>query len=189
VEKGARGIKTTNISLREILESGRELILEKAIEGFSCINSDVEDFLKKSAIDFEKRHRSRTYLLLDADRAVSGESVIYGFYTVTFKNLELGETLSKTTIKNIDGFSGDVRATEAFLLGQLGKNRAYQDIIAGQDILDQALDTMHAIHRLVGGRIVCLECEEIPKLVEFYTRNGFIPLQKRGKYLQMIKYL
>jgi predicted GNAT family N-acyltransferase len=101
----------------------------------------------------------------------------------------LGETLSKTTIKNIDGFSNTVQAAEAILIGQLGKNANYRSDIAGQTILARALDTVYEIHELVGGRIVYLECEDHPKLIDFYTRNGFRYLQKSGKYIQMIRYL
>jgi hypothetical protein len=105
------------------------------------------------------------------------------------KTLELDNTLSKTVIKRIDGFSKDIMATEAMLIGQLGKNQNCQDIIDGQTILEFALDVTYMVHELAGGRIVFLECEEKPKLIDFYTHNGFIPLQKSDKYLQMIRYL
>jgi hypothetical protein len=137
----------------------------------------------------DKRHKSRTYLAVDDEQVLNGEVVIYGFFTLTMKTLELGKTLSKNTIKRIDGFSKDVLATEAILLGQLGKNQNYQNDIDGQSLLDEALDTVHDIHTLAGGRIVFLECDENPKLVDFYSRSGFIPLQKCGDYLQMIRYL
>jgi hypothetical protein len=146
----------------------------------------VESFLKEKAVDFDRRHKSRTYLIV----GVEYDSVpILGYYTLTMKTLELAETLSKTTIKRIDGFSKDVQATEAVLLGQLGKNQRFEDQITGQSILDDALDTIYSIHYLVGGRIVFLECEETPKLIDFYGNNGFEPLQRSGEYLQMIKYL
>mgnify|MGYP000394787147 CR=1 FL=1 len=53
----------------------------------------------------------------------------------------------------------------------------------------------------LGGKIVYLECEDKPILLEFYERNGFIPFGKReldkdesdlmeGKYLiQLLKYM
>jgi hypothetical protein len=153
------------------------------------MDKEVEDFLKNKAFDFYKRHKSRTYLIIDAERILEGEVLIYGFYTLTIKTLELNEGLSKNTIKRIDGFSKDVMASEAILLGQLGKNLKYHECIAGQSILEDALDTVYMIHDLAGGRIVFLECEEIPKLVDFYTKSGFVPLQKSGGYLQMIRYL
>ena len=128
-------------------------------------------------------------MIFDDEEVSRGMVIIYGFFTLTMKSLELDKSLSKSTIKRIDGFSKDVQATEAILLGQLGKNQKYQNGIDGQVILKEAIDTVYDIHDLVGGRIVFLECEEHPKIVEFYERNGFISLQKSGEYLQMIKYL
>jgi len=145
--------------------------------------------LKNKAFDFDKRHKSRTYLAVDDESASCNEVVIYGYFTLTMKTLELGETLSKSVIKRIDGFSKDVQATEAILLGQLGKNEKYPNDIDGQSLIDEAVDTVYDIHNLAGGRIIFLECDEHPKLIDFYSRNGFEPLQKCGKYLQMIKYL
>ena len=145
--------------------------------------------MKEKAFDFDKRHKSRTYLAVDSEKALIGEVVIYGYFTLTMKTLELGEELSKSTIKRIDGFSKDVQATEAILLGQLGKNQKYSDKIDGQSMLEDALDTVYSIHNLAGGRIVFLECDENPKLVAFYEKNGFEHLQKSGNYIQMIKYL
>ncbi|MCL1806214.1 MAG: hypothetical protein FWG31_00755 [Oscillospiraceae bacterium] len=128
-------------------------------------------------------------MAIDIEKALDGEVIIYGYFTLTIKTLELGENLSKSTIKRIDGFSKDVQATEAILLGQLGKNQMYHDQIDGQTLLGDALDTVYSIHNLAGGRIVFLECDEHPKLIEFYEKNGFEFLQTSGDYIQMIKYL
>jgi hypothetical protein len=182
-------VKPIYIPIREIIGSNKEADLQAAIGQFSCRDIDVEDFLKNKAFDFDKRHRSRTYLIVESEQGHEDGLVIYGFYTLTIKTLELGNTLSKSVIKRIDGFSKDVRATEAVLLGQLGKNQKYQDDIDGQIILQYALSTVYDIHNLAGGRIVFLECDENPKLIDFYSRNGFEPLQKSDNFLQMIKYL
>ena len=145
--------------------------------------------MKNKAFDFDKRHKSRTYLIVDDKLALNDEIVVLGYFSLTMKSLELGETLSKSTIKRIDGFSKDVQATEAILLGQFGKNENYSDDIEGQLMLKFVIDIVYSIHDLAGGRIIFLECDEIPKLIDFYTRNGFEPLQKSGDYLQMIRYL
>ena len=182
-------VKKQNVSIRELTGTNQELIFRTAIEQFSCRDKEVEDFLKNKAFEFDKRHKSRTYLIVGDKDTSCGEIIIYGYFTLTMKTLELGKMLSKATIKKIDGFSKDVRATEAILLGQLGKNEKYQNDINGQSLLDEAVDIVYDIRDLAGGRIVFLECDEHPKLIDFYSRNGFEPLQKSGGYLQMIKYL
>ncbi|MCL2019297.1 MAG: acetyltransferase [Oscillospiraceae bacterium] len=182
-------VKAIPVPIRGIIGTNREINLKSAIQSFCCRDNEVENFLKHKAFDFEVRHKSRTYLIIDEEQVDVSEPIIYGYFTLTMKTLELGETLSKSTIKRIDGFSKDVLATEAILLGQLGKNQKHKNDIEGQSIIDEALDTVYDIHKLVGGRIVFLECDENPKLVDFYKRSGFEPLQKCGEYLQMIKYL
>ena len=49
------------ISLKKITEE-QEFI--EAIKNFSCKDFDVEKFLKEKAVDFDKRNKSRTYLLV-----------------------------------------------------------------------------------------------------------------------------
>ena len=60
---------------------------------------------------------------------------------------------------------------------------------------------MREAQRIIGGKFVYLECEDIPKLIDFYTGNGFCDFGSReldgdekgkfsGKYLiQMLRYL
>jgi len=185
---GAGAIKTY-VGIKDIFESGKELVLKTAIEEFLCRDKEVEEFLKSKAFDFDKRNKSRTYLIIDDEYESIDAIVVYGFFTLTMKTLELSSTLPKSVIKRIDGFSKDVQATEAVLLGQLGKNQNYQNDISGQEILKFALDTVYEIHNLVGGRIVFLECDEKQKLIEFYEKGGFVFLQKSGEYVQMLRYL
>jgi len=181
-------VKTENIGIRQVIGTNQEQKILNAIQNFSCRDKDVEEFLKTKAVSFDARHKSRTYLLIDSER-YNEEARVLGFYTLTMKTLELGNTLSKSTVKRIDGFSKDVLATEAILLGQLGKNQNYQDDIDGQAIIKEVIATVYEIRNLAGGRIVFLECDENPKLVDFYSRHEFEPLQKSGDYLQMIRYL
>ena len=42
-----------------------------------------------------------------------------------------------------------------------------------------ALDKVKSIQNEIGGRYTYLECEDKPKLLEFYTSNGFTPFGKR----------
>jgi len=145
--------------------------------------------LKNKAFEFDKRNKSRTYLIVDDEFISDDELIIYAYFTITLKTIEFGETLSKSIIKRIDGFSKDIKSAEAVLIGQLGKNQNYQNDINGQTILNNAFRIVYCIHNLAGGRIMFLECNEHPKLIDFYNRNGFEALQKSGNYLQMIKYL
>lgn len=64
-----------------------------------------------------------------------------------------------------------------------------------------ACDKIKSIQDEIGGKVTYLECEDKPKLIEFYESNGFVNFGKReldkdekddlsGQYLiQMLKYL
>jgi hypothetical protein len=174
-------------SLKEIAGTEDEIEFTDAIEKFSCQDSDVEKFLKEKAAEFDKRNKSRTYLLFDTDE--KDDILILGYFTVTMKSLKLSPALSKSKVKKIDGFRSDIKETEAVLIGQLGKNQNYKTQIDGKTILKTALEVVYASCELIGGRIVFLECANNEKVVKFYEENNFVFLQESGEYLQMILYL
>jgi len=175
------------VSLKEIIGTEDEVDYIQAIENFNCQDKDVEKFLKLKALDFDKRNKSRTYLLIDSEQ--DEEIIILGYYTITIKNLPFTEVVSKSMIKKIDGYSNNVNSAESILIGQLGKNYNYKDKISGSFLLNHAMNTVYAIHNLAGCRVVFLECSDNEKIVKFYQDNGFVFLQKSGEYLQMIRHL
>ena len=54
------------VPLTEILETAEEIDFIEAIDNFRCQDQDVERFLKGKAVDFDKRNKSRTYLLVNS---------------------------------------------------------------------------------------------------------------------------
>lgn len=74
-------------------------------------------------------------------------------------------------------------------------------MITGDELLKLACDKIKSIQDEIGGKVTYLECEDKPKLIEFYESNGFVNFGKReldkdekddlsGQYLiQMLKYL
>ena len=83
----------------------------------------------------------------------------------------------------------------------LTKNYGYDKLITGDELLQIACDTVKEGQRILGGKLVYLECEDVPSLIRFYEENGFCSFGKReldgderdkmkGQYLiQMLKYL
>jgi hypothetical protein len=60
-------------------------------------------------------------------------------------------------------------------------------------LLQIACDKVVAIQADLGGKLVYIECEETPKLLDFYTRNGFRVMESGARsneeLIQMIKFL
>lgn len=89
------------------------------------------------------------------------------------------------------------------MIAQLGKNYAngYDALISGDELLDEACHKIKLLQLDIGGRFAYLECEDKPKLIDFYARNGFCEFDHRtldkdevdkldGAYLvQMLKYI
>jgi len=180
----------TVFGLKDLLKSGKsEEEINQLLFSFCSLPSenmdephDVEFFLHRKAIEFEKHDLARTYLVMSNFR---GKPFLAGYYSISNKPLII-------TKKNFQKFSGSLKkrlygighTTErnnyeckGYLLGQLGKNFAAEAQIAnsvsGRDLMKLATDTMLISYETVGGRIFYLECEDQAKLKEFYINEGF----------------
>ena len=172
-------------SLIDLLDEKGEDFVEKILSSFSCpINQDIEDFLIKKSIIFEKQSISRTYLIFTSHK---DENVLVGQYTITAKPLRVSaKNLTyklRRVINRFGVYSTEEKGYElsAYLIAQLSKNfsKNYDKLISGDDLLNMACEKVKEAQRLAGGKIVYLECEEKPRLLEFYQRNGFKEFQKR----------
>ena len=174
------------IPLRRIIGKGGRDPAFGAISRFTCRDDDVEAFLKHRAVDFESRDKSRTYLIFDD---ASGELI--GYFTLSLKALPFKNHVSKSVIKNIDGYSKDVQAVGIILIGQFGKDSILAKDIDGASLFGLCLQTVRKAQNIIGGRFVLLECHDIEKVISFYAKHGFISLQhdETDNYLQMVRRL
>lgn len=183
--------------------------IEDMLSGFSCpLNKDVETFLKRKAIPFEKQGISATHLVFASYKE---KPVLVGYFTLASKYFHVGLSGKKLSsnmkhrIHRFGVYEADIKKeiVTAPLIGQVGKNFAngYNQLITGDELLNFACDTVKMSQAIIGGRFVYLECEDTIGLRAFYERNGFIEFGKRmleekesryfkGEYLmQMLKYL
>lgn len=59
------------------------------------------------------------------------------------------------------------------LIAQFGKSDIYSGLMRGSDLMDLAVSSVREIQTLVGGRFLFLECQDSPKLLAFYQKQGF----------------
>ncbi len=174
--------KFSYINIREYLVQDHpdgigEADLRTAISDFSCPrNLDVENFLKKNAIEFTKKNQSVTYLVLSNE---DGE--IVGYFTVALKPITVNVGIISNTVKRklqriskLDEDTGTYTAA-AFLIAQLGKNftRQLNKRISGEELLDVAWVVVEGLQYAAGGVVSFLEAERNEKLLGFYRSNGF----------------
>lgn len=200
----------TTVNLQDVSEEMGTEQLESIISDFLCpYNADVEDFLRWKAIEFSKQRISSTYLVF---ASYQKQPVLVGYFAITQKyfhiNLNQRGTIGSRLRKRIHKFATyDEELCRHIivspLIGQLGKNynHGYDSLITGDELLKIACDVVREGQRIFGGKLVYLECEDVPALLRFYENNGFVSFGKReldgderdklkGQYLiQLMKYL
>lgn len=194
------------VSLSKLISQIGEDNVKNILSDFSCpINSDIETFLRKKAIEFEKQSISATHLIFTSYKS---QNVLVGYYTLATKAFNVTKSaISKSMSKRINKFATydtDLKSyiLPAPLIAQIGKNftNNYNSLITGAELLSIAIDDVKVIHQIAGGKVVYLECEDKPRLIDFYSRNGFVSFGNRsldkdetdisGEYLvQMLRYL
>ena len=153
--------------------------LTEMISRFSCpLNRDVEDYLKnpKRATNSSRMSSSVSYLVLD-----SQTSDLLGYFTLMMKAYSVeSKQLSTKNRRLVERFSQVNKqgkfVVPVYLIAQLGKNFALpkEKQIAGVDLLKLAIDRFSRVKGEIGGKLVMVEREaDSPKLLEFYTKNGF----------------
>ena len=195
------------INLANLLDELGEDRVKSILSNFSCpLNKDVENFLHDKAIEFSKQGISATHLVF---ASYQDKPVLVGYFTLASKFITVyKKEISKALQRRVRKFAQDDPSLKRYimstpLIAQLGKNYAnnYNSLISGDELLKLACEKVKDIQANLGGRFVYLECEDKPRLLEFYGSNGFVNFGKRpldkdeedimqGKYLiQMLKYL
>jgi hypothetical protein len=179
------------IRLKDVIGTAQEKNFTNAISKFTCKDKDVEHFLSEKAAEHEKRNKSRTYLIMDEAKIKSHDFLVAAYFTLSLKALNFKDSVSKTKIKDIDGFSKTINAAATILIGQFGKDELVSRNIDGAALFDICIAVVYQVHNLIGSRVALIECQNIDKIVDFYKKNGFEFLQyaEGDKYLQMTRRL
>lgn len=195
------------IALKEMIEQLGEEKTKEILSDFYCPkNPDVEKFIRYKAIEFAKQNIAPTHLVFSSYK---DKVRLIGYFTLTVKSFYVSKSrLSKNLTKRISKFGTYDENIKGYhisapLIAQLGKNfnDNLNELITGDELLKLACDKIKSIQDEIGGKVTYLECEDKPKLIEFYESNGFVNFGKReldkdekddlsGRYLiQMLKYL
>jgi hypothetical protein len=140
--------------------------------------------LKYKAIEFAKQGLSQTHLALVSYK---NQPVLAGYFTLANKYISVSQKILSNNLRSrLMKFSTfDVRTKlytlSAPLIAQLGKNYTdnYSSLLKGDDLLSMACNKIKSVQFELGGRFTYVECEDKPKLIEFYKRNGFYEFDYR----------
>ena len=150
--------------------------IEQSFEKFSCQREvDLENFLLRKAIPYEKTNFGKTYLLIDLASLEQGIFSVMAYYTIAQKAIDISELSAKRKRKMLGDYPGrdSLKTIPAYLIGQLGRNDAYtSEDISGEQILNECYNSISIAAQVVGGNIVILECRE--RMIErVYENKGF----------------
>jgi hypothetical protein len=163
--------------------------VRKLLSTFQCSkNYDVEKFLHRTAIIFEEKGLSRTYLWFDE---VDGKPTVLAYFTIALKAIYLGEetvnAIKQLNSKDFEHILEDLlkgyplgehnKQFPTYLIGQIGKHDCVKDKI-GKLLVKVALTKIEEASKIVGGKIVILDVveglkEEVEGLVNLYRELGF----------------
>lgn len=177
------------VALKDLLDNYSEESIQRRLEEFNCpLNEDVEFFLLKKAISFEKVGMARTTLVY---ASLKGELALAGYFSISNKPMNIGKKnwgkISNSVKKKLIpmGYRSEQEnyVVPGILLGQFAKNSRYKDnnLIQGKELLSIAYKTIKKVWELSGGSMLYLEAENEQHLRDFYTYNGFSQLIVRKK--------
>ncbi len=167
-----------------------------ALTNFKCAQDlDIESFLHTKAQDFIERKLCSVYLILDEGLFRLGKIKIEAYFTLSHKTLNISKEMSKSKIKEIDGFK-TAKSLQFVLIGQLGKYVAEcedgtysRSEVASKEILDYAFEVIYASSELIPCRCVLIECSEEEKVNKVYLDYEFKFFQNDGTHNQYYKVL
>ncbi len=167
-----------------------------ALSNFKCSQDlDIETFLHTKAKEFLERNLCSVYLILNEDLFLQDKLKIEAYFTLSHKTLCVNEDMSKTKIKEIDGFK-TAKSLHFVLIGQLGKyilknedDTYTRSEITSKEILDYAFEVIYASSDLIPCRCVLIECSNEEKVRKTYEDYEFKFFQNDGVHNQYYKAL
>lgn len=195
------------VNLKDFIDELGEEDVKPILFSFSSpFNQDIETFLREKAIEFSRQRLAATYLVFTKFK---DNLELVGYYTLSNKTIDIfKKNLSsklRGRIKKFAEYNDALKkyTLSAILIAQLGKNytNEYDKLITGDELLKMACDRVNEIQIMLSGKVVYLECENVPRLQSFYTENGFSYFGERcldpdessqfktKSLIQMLKYL
>ena len=172
------------------MNSLEEKELKKILDRYRNIkDSDIENFLRKKALIYEKRKWCSVYLLVDEEKLNNGEIFVEGYFTLSNRVLHISDNVSNKIKKKL--YNGLKKTGDGFihvlLIGQLGKyiGKEFCSQLSVNEILDFAFEIIEQVKERIVCNCVILECDiKRVGLMNRYRNYGFHELQQEDSFIQ-----
>lgn len=169
------------LSLHDLIDESGEEIANEILSSF-CIsrNPDVEHFIRKQAVSYEKSNNARSFIFVNE----TGKPL--GFMSLALTTLTVPENISASLKKRLRGFGRfSSENVPCYLIGQLARlDPTDREELSGDAMFAEVAHAVETARRMFGGRIVSVDC--IDELVDYYKDRGFTPLNKIDDLNQMV---
>lgn len=126
---------------------------------FDCGDEDLNDWLRRCALDLDARNVTRTYVFVP-----DGRSQVCGYFSLMPDRIAASDLSS--------GLAGGVDAVPAILVAKLALDRSLHGRGHGGDLVVEAVRWALAGIEAVGGRLIVVDAAR-QDLVAFYQQYGF----------------
>ena len=156
-------------SLNQLLAAYPEEDIERVFSGFRCSrDTDLETFLHKQAIPYDKRELARVYV------ALTSENHVVGYFSLSMRcGVVPKDCVSKSMYKRLNA-QPETDVAQMYLIGQLGRSDD-SDKGLGKRLMADAMNLIRQANGIVGCPVVRIDCK--PALIPYYETYGFRPVR------------
>lgn len=130
---------------------------------FDCGQEDLNEFLRRYALQQQTRLQSRTFVAVNEDDGVTG------FYCLNIMSLAFADA-PEELVKRLGRYP-----LSAILIGRFAVDKDYQGQGLGRYLLSHALNNIGKVAELAGVVLALVDPKD-DKAAQFYQRLGFRPL-------------
>lgn len=168
-KNNANNIKNQETKFIVLLDE--QSIPQNILQKFDCGDEDLNDFLQKEAIIYEKSLLAKTYLLIHQN----AENII-GFYSVLNDKVSIEETKSKTAFNQkikseLTHYKNHLKDLPTVKIGRLGIDKNYQNKGYGELIIENIKYSFSNRTNKTGCHLIMVDSYKKSK--KFYEKNGF----------------
>lgn len=161
-------LKLEDLSKPKILDENDD------VNGFSCDNKGIDDFIQKEALIFQEQCLGVTYVFNCGTKLI-------GFATLCMGNL------NKEKMKSEDRLPKHIGSYPSLLIGGLAVSNDYKRNGIGTFICDFCFDRAVKLSKILGCRFLVVDAVE--SAIDFYANYGFTLAPKQEKQKQKLMFL
>ncbi|MCS6245539.1 MAG: GNAT family N-acetyltransferase [Opitutus sp.] len=152
--------------------SGIKLVTPKhCAKNFDCGNLELNEFIKKRAVEYANLGICKTYGLIDDN------DKILGYYTLSSWLITLNDATQGVLQGFVDKFS-----IPSALMGKLAVSTEMQKVGVGSGLIKDAVKNAALASEILGIKALALHAKDA-QLATYYKKFGFIACTKKPLYL------